>query len=68
MSLTLMGQRHVRILGCLRDKIIKLNDNYATQKKLGLFRLWGCLNSKLVGAWFHFFRQNFWASSAKVCC
>lgn len=40
MSLTLMGQRHLRILGCLRDKIIKLNDDYATEKKLGLFWLW----------------------------
>lgn len=63
-----MGQRHLRILGCLRDKIIKLNDDYATEKKLGLFWLLGCLNFKLVGAWFYFFRQNFSVSSSKVCC
>lgn len=37
MSLTWMGHRHLRTLGCLRDKIIKLNEHYATQEKLGSF-------------------------------
>lgn len=47
-----MGQRHLRTLGGLQDKIIKLNDDCATQKKIGVILALGLLEFKLVGAWF----------------
>lgn len=41
MSLTLMGQRHLRTLGCLRNKIIKLNMTIRQKKKIWVILAFG---------------------------